>query len=171
MNEVKAFCKRWIGISFRFYRLFYSIISTIGLLALLIFGGTISSHLFFHPPDMLRYVSLMLATFGILIIQAAFRHYRFGSFIGLRLEEDKLSYDGILGRVRHPIYSGLILITVGFFLFNPTIATLIFCLSVFLYLPVGIYLEEQKLIKQFGKDYLDYKAKVPMLLPRWPHRK
>ncbi len=113
----------------------------------------------------------MLATFGILIIQAAFRHYRFGSFIGLRLEEDKLSYDGILGRVRHPIYSGLILITVGFFLFNPTIATLIFCLSVFLYLPVGIYLEEQKLIKQFGKDYLDYKAKVPMLLPRWPHRK
>jgi methanethiol S-methyltransferase len=34
------------------------------------------------------------------------------------------------------------------------------------YLVAGIYLEEQKLIKVFGERYLDYRKKVPMLIPR-----
>ena len=37
---------------------------------------------------------------------------------------------------------------------------------VFLYLPFGIYWEEQKLILHFGKAYLDYKKSVKALIPK-----
>ena len=33
------------------------------------------------------------------------------------------------------------------------------------YLPFGIYWEEQKLINSFGQTYRDYQAKVPAFFP------
>ncbi|WP_332369713.1 hypothetical protein [Spirosoma telluris] len=49
---------------------------------------------------------------------------------------------------------------------------LIFSLSAFAYLRVGIYFEERKLVKTFGEDYVRYQLQVPMLFPNRfaPHR-
>ena len=41
---------------------------------------------------------------------------------------------------------------------------IIFLASV-LYLYVGTWLEEKKLVKQFGKKYKKYQEEVPMLIP------
>ncbi len=38
-------------------------------------------------------------------------------------------------------------------------------ISLFVYLPFGIWLEEKKLIRHFGQAYLDYRQKVPALFP------
>ena len=166
-DRVKSFFKKILKNGFRFYRIVYSLISTVGLLILLIFNAAIPSKLLFISVGFVRYLSLMLATFGVMVISRAFREYRFSSFIGLKQETNEFSQRGILKRVRHPIYSGTILIVVGFFLFNPSISTLISISCILAYLPVGIYLEESKLIKQFGDQYITYKKEVPSIFPRF----
>jgi protein-S-isoprenylcysteine O-methyltransferase Ste14 len=35
------------------------------------------------------------------------------------------------------------------------------------YLPIGIHLEERKLIATFGEAYRRYRGEVPALWPRW----
>ncbi len=145
-GQVKNLFERWLGRGFRLYRLAYSFISTIGLLFLLLFNASLSSELLFTNEGLIRYLSLMLATFGVIVISQSFREYRFSSFIGLRDEPSEFKKTGVLKFVRHPIYSGTILIVIGFFLFNPTRSTLISVCCILSYLPIGIYLGKESLL-------------------------
>jgi protein-S-isoprenylcysteine O-methyltransferase Ste14 len=83
------------------------------------------------------------------------------------VEENKLQRSGVLAWIRHPIYAGLILVILGFFLFIPNLPTLVSCGCMLMYLPVGIYLEERKLIKIFGQEYIAYRNEVPAILPNF----
>lgn len=164
-----AAMKKRIPLNPRKYRLWYSALSTLGLIILFWMVSRIPSPYFFDRGAVGRYVSLMLATFGVMTIQLSFRHYPIRSFLGLADEPTgRLKTTGLLGVVRHPIYSGIILITVGFFLFIPNWPTLISCVCIWVYLPIGIYLEEQKLISTFGDEYRDYSKRVPSIVPRLP---
>ncbi len=165
-DRVKNFFKNLLQGGFRFYRIFYSLISTLGLLGLLFLNAINGGEPLISPHGIVRYLSLMLATFGVIIITRAFKEHDALSFVGFRQEEPKFSRSGILNHVRHPIYSGTILIVIGFFLFTPTSATLVSVLCVLGYLPIGIYLEEKKLIHQFGDQYNQYKKEVPSLIPK-----
>ena len=107
----------------------------------------------------------MLTTFGVMLIQISFRVYRLRSFIGFAEEENKLRRSGVLDWIRHPIYAGLILVILGFFLFIPNLPTLLSCACMLIYLPIGIYLEEKKMVKAFGQAYLDYRKEVPAIIP------
>jgi uncharacterized membrane protein len=160
--------KAGIKISPRSYRIGYVIFSTIGLVALMWWGSKLPYEYFFNSTGIVRYMSLMLTTFGVMTIQLSFRHYNFRSFIGLKEEAAVLKTTGLLHYVRHPIYSGLILVTIGFFLFIPNLPSLIASGCIFLYLPIGIYLEEKKLLALFGDAYRQYKQDVPAVLPRIP---
>ena len=167
-DEMKAFAGRQLGKAFRFYRAFYSMMSLVGLISLLILNGSIHSEYFFENAGLVRYLSLMLTTFGVMTIQIAFRQYKLKSFLGFTGEKNDLSIEGILKHIRHPIYTGLIMVTIGFFLFIPNLPTLVSCLSIFIYLPIGIYLEEKKLILMFGEKYILYKHDVPAIIPKLP---
>jgi len=46
-----------------------------------------------------------------------------------------------------------------------TAAHLLFAIVTTVYILVAIQLEERDLIRQFGKDYTDYKKRTPMLVP------
>lgn len=149
------------------YRLVYVIVSVAGLLILLLYNGSIEAVHFFASKGFPRYASLLLTTVGVMIIQSSFRQYSIKGFVGMKREETaELKTDGILGYIRHPIYSGTILVIVGFFLFIPNLPTLASCVCMLLYLPIGIYLEEKKLIAIYGNAYLEYRSKVPALFPR-----
>jgi protein-S-isoprenylcysteine O-methyltransferase Ste14 len=165
-NRVKSFFERILESGFRFYRIVYSMIASIGFIALLVFNASIPPVILFESKGLIRYLSLMLATVGVIVISRAFREYRLIAFLGLKQESNEFMRTGILQHVRHPIYSGTILVVIGFFLFNPTLATLLSVGSILVYLPVGIYLEEKKLIRQFGAKYLSYKKDVPSVFPR-----
>ncbi|MFT6214861.1 MAG: protein-S-isoprenylcysteine O-methyltransferase Ste14 [Roseivirga sp.] len=39
-------------------------------------------------------------------------------------------------------------------------------MALLIYLPIGIYLEEKKLIQTYGKAYIKYKEEVPALIPK-----
>lgn len=165
-DKVKAWFRSLLAKGYRYYRILYSVISTVGLLGLLLLNAAIGRDWLWNPTGIVRYLSLLLATFGVIIVSRAFKEHNALAFIGLKQEEVKFSRSGILNYVRHPIYSGTILIVFGFFLFTPTMATLVSTLCILGYLPIGIYLEEMKLIKQFGDQYIRYKNEVPSLIPK-----
>lgn len=165
-EHIKEKARRLLKSRFHLYRLAYSILAVIGLFALLFFNGRLATDRFFESTGFVRYASLMLTTAGVMIVQRSFRNYSLKGFLGLAEEKQELKTDGLLHYVRHPIYAGLVLITIGFFLFIPDWPTLLSCSCLIIYLPIGIYLEEKKLIKQFGEPYLQYKKEVPAIFPR-----
>lgn len=151
----------------KYYRLWYNATATIGLLLLLAYNGTIKSNLLFARSETLKFFALVSAAFGVIIINLAFKRYDVKEFLGFRAKkQQKLDTGGILNHVRHPLYSGTMLIVIGFFLFSPYLSSLVSAVCILFYLAVGIHLEEKKLIKEFGDQYLEYKKRVPMLIPK-----
>jgi methanethiol S-methyltransferase len=90
-------------------------------------------------------------------------------FLGLSQEkEDSESFksEGLLAKMRHPLYTATLMLFWGWFLFSNSYNNLAFALANTLYIFIGIQWEEKKLIKQYGQKYIDYKSKVPMLIPK-----
>lgn len=165
---VKEYAYQNLGLSPKKYRLIYVVISTIGLLGVLFYSATITEDSLITDLKVMKFVGLVLATWGIIIVKQSFRQYRLNEFLGLSPENpmDSLEVNGILAKVRHPLYSATILIVVGFVFFVPKFTSVIMLGCTLVYLFVGIYLEEQKLVKAFGDKYIEYKKNVPMLIPR-----
>ncbi|MCU0368865.1 MAG: isoprenylcysteine carboxylmethyltransferase family protein [Cyclobacteriaceae bacterium] len=165
-NSVKQYFENKLRASFKYYRFAYSTFATIGLLGIMLYSGLIPKDYLFTSRGVVRYISLVCAAFSVIIFKQAFRGYKFSFFIGLKHGEEEFVTSGILKHVRHPLYSATILIVLGYFLFEPTLATLASALCIFLYLPLGIYLEEKKLIQQYGDRYIQYKKEVPSIIPK-----
>lgn len=166
-TRVKAAAEKAMGKAYRFYRLGYSFISTIGLVGLMFLSGSIPGEYFFQPQGVPRYFSLMLTTFGVMLVQASLRQHGLKAFLGFTQEQPGLHTLGLLSWIRHPIHAGVILVTVGFFLFIPNLSTMVSCSCVLAYLPIGVYLEERKMVAAYGDAYRKYREEVPALIPRW----
>jgi protein-S-isoprenylcysteine O-methyltransferase Ste14 len=81
-------------------------------------------------------------------------------------EPTDLVTDGIMGRVRHPMYLGIILIYLSFVLSTMSLLSLIpWFVVVVLHDKFASY-EELKLEERFGEAYKEYKQKVPKWIPR-----
>lgn len=86
--------------------------------------------------------------------------------------EGKLVTTGIYSRMRHPQYSGIILVAMGFLIQWPTLITLfLFPFLVMMYYRLAIR-EEHDVEKVYGPEYADYKENVPAFVPRLklPHK-
>ena len=163
--------KSWFegrGVSKTAYRKMYVVFSTLALFAILIYSSTFAEDDLINAGGFTRYLSLMLAAVGSIVIRVAFKQYNAREFLGLREENPshKLAVNGILAYVRHPLYTGTILILLGYLLFVPKLSSVITVGIAFIYLIIGIHLEEKKLILELGDTYREYKEKVPALFPR-----
>jgi len=83
---------------------------------------------------------------------------------GRSLPPPRLSRDGILGAVRHPYYASGILVLIAW---RDVTSTDLVWRSVFvIYLLLGAWLEERKLLARFGDAYRRYRREVPAFVPR-----
>ncbi len=159
--------KKALGLNPKIYRLVYSLFSTFSLGVILLYGASLTSPLFLYPNPISFGLGLLTATYGIFIIKRAFRNYSFREFMGFKKETvAELKTTGLQARMRHPLYTGTILLVVGYALFNPLIVNFISLLALSIYLPFGIRYEEKKLIRIFGDQYIEYKNSVPALFPK-----
>ncbi len=164
--------KRWLG-AHRVYRLAYNVCSFVLLLFALGYTALIPPVWLLPRNAVTQFVGLALATYGILVLRAAAKQYDWGHFFGTKQlrdgaseHEETLRTEGILQRVRHPLYLALILLLTGYFFFAPSWSNLVVWACTMAYLPVGIFLEERKLVGRFGEAYRRYQREVPMLFPR-----
>ena len=91
------------------------------------------------------------------------------SFIGLRQlivpdeEAGALVTSGLYRLVRHPLYLfGLLFIWLTPIM---TVNMLIVYVALTIYIFVGAYFEERKLLREFGQTYADYQSRTPMIIP------
>jgi protein-S-isoprenylcysteine O-methyltransferase Ste14 len=104
------------------------------------------------------------------------RAYDLPFFLGLRQIRDSratsllsasgpLKTSGILGMIRHPWYTGGLLLIWAPKMDRPI---LIMSLILSVYFIVGALLEERKLTRIYGQDYRDYQQEVSMFFPlKW----
>jgi len=115
------------------------------------------------------WIGLALLVLGSVIIRYAMRSYNTAQFLGLEEENksnERLVIQGLNKHVRHPLYSGTILLLISFVIFKPDLWMCYFVGVSLTYLPIGIWLEERKLIQAFGEKYHNYRNSVPSIIPR-----
>lgn len=174
-NAVKHVIQENFSRLYRFYRLVYSILST--LLLALVMWWFVAKHQFdflFLPSPFTKAISFAAIFSGSLLVIISVIKYGAIEFLGFesllkksenKLEVKKLNTTGLNAIVRHPIYTGVLLLLIGLLLWLPTKMTLITVLITLAYLEIGIYLEEQKLVGEFGNDYKIYRQKVKKIIP------
>jgi len=170
------FWKEWlekrVGKEFmlRYYRFWYNFFSVITILpAGLIFISTDSKILYSVE---LPWKAVMLGgqAAGLLLMGAAILQTGLWRFVGFAPQADfnggeKVPFvtRGVYSWVRHPIYTGTYLLLIC----DPIMTE--FKLMTYLifgvYVIIGIYFEERRLTREFSYLYIDYKARVPMLIP------
>lgn len=166
-ENIKSLFSRKLGLLGQGYRLFFNLISVItSVMVVGIFFDTIGAH-FFEPMSIVGYG---LIACGAFLVLWSLRGYGLMAFLGLKKEssKDTLVIKGLNSYTRHPLYLGVLVGLIGLSLVWPisnSIATLIIT---YIYVLVGIRLEERKLIQQYGRSYKDYQQSVGML---WPRRK
>ena len=159
---------------YAFYRLFYVVVSFILLVPLIRFTGEFESPAIMTydaPLSVARYALMSGAL--LMFFWAFFMDYDSLSFFGIRQIMNfgrpkttatpvEVKRNGLLGMVRHPMYLALILYLWCqiFSMMDLVINTLLT-----LYVLIGTWLEERKLVLEFGEAYLKYQKEVPMLIP------
>jgi methanethiol S-methyltransferase len=166
---IKDLFRRAFGDGFmRFYRLFYNIYALVSFLPILYLMITLPDRIFYQVPapfDTLMRVGQGISIF--LLFVAVFQTDLL-SFAGLRqlMEEEKtgpLITSGLYRFVRHPLYT----FSLTFLWLSPrmTLNSFVVYLSLTLYILVGIFFEERKLVRAFGEEYENYRSVTPKLIP------
>jgi methanethiol S-methyltransferase len=172
-ESVKKWFAARLGAGFRAYRLGYNVVSIVFFCIILYWMFSLEDA-FLLPQNMyMKLAASILCAIGTYFFLGSLWQYDLGEFSGIQQWQQKndatphhqLRISGINAIVRHPLYFGMLLLLIGSFLFFPKKSLLLLFLSVLIYLPFGIYWEEQKLLRQFGTAYEDYKKRVKTLLP------
>ena len=110
------------------------------------------------------WIGTALNTVGIIFIIGGWKKiYR--EYWGQELDKRKLVTTGIYRYIRHPQYSGFIIITLGLLIHWATIP-LIIMLPILVLLYYRLSKKEEKLLEEeFGDKYLEYKREVPRFFP------
>jgi len=157
----------------RFYRLLFNVVALATMTPIVAYEKSMDGGWEFCWQGMGGIIRTCLAGFAFWLFFSGARHYDLWQFLGIRqirggiwtkslTGSHELDTTGILGIIRHPWYAGgLILVWTR----DLTAATLVTNMILTLYLIVGTYLEERKLVMEYGEEYCTYQERVPMFVP------
>ncbi len=80
-------------------------------------------------------------------------------------QEHELITTGVYGYVRHPIYTGILLMAAGTVIYTDRIGMVIFFLILLSFFLFKSKEEEEILTKHFGEEYSAYKKRVKKIIP------
>lgn len=173
---VTGFIRKHFKRAFRYYRIFYNIMALVTLVPVLIYSFSIKEVPVFLWEGPFRIVQGLFLLCALMLFIAGARRYDLAQFLGIRqvrensvcnvLTDDcQLDTGGILGMVRHPWYTGGILIV---WARNLDVSAILTSLVLTVYFLMGAFLEEKKLVAEFGEEYINYQQRVSMLFPfKW----
>ena len=118
----------------------------------------------FLQSDYLEFWGFKQMWLGMKILSGKSRPYSRLELFGTH----RLEVIGIYGWVRHPMLIGgfFFLITSG-----PSTNNLVFVGMYGIYMLLGAYFEERRLVRLFGDQYLQYRRDVGAFLPKWRRRR
>ena len=176
--RVMIFFKIVLGKKYRFYRLFFNIFSIAALVPLLMYSY---SARWKTEPIITWNGGMIIVQYGLIalatiLVLAGARHYSLIQFLGIRqilqgrsgtamTDSGEFDSSGVLGIVRHPWY-----VAVFIFLWTHDLNLARITVNMILsaYLVIGTFLEERKLILEFGDKYRLYQRQVSMFIPiKW----
>jgi len=158
-----------------FHRIVFNLVAFATLVPLLVYAAGVRGDVFFRWDGPLLAGKVALLAGAALLFVAGGRHYSMRRLLGfaqLRRGPSvaagaggRLDSTGILGLVRHPWYTGCILLIWAGDLDLPRLAANVVFTA---YVVVGTLLEEKKLVAEFGEEYRSYQRRVSMLVPlKW----
>jgi protein-S-isoprenylcysteine O-methyltransferase Ste14 len=174
--SVTGYFKKLLGSKYRFYRLFFNLIAILTLIPVALYASSIRTQAIFNWDGYMRIGQVLLLVIALFLFFLGGRHYDIRQVLGIKQIKERtsnkaitdtgeLDTSGILGITRHPWYLATIVLIwarkldVSAMLVNVILTS---------YLIVGTYLEEKKLVREFGEKYLDYQNGVSMLVPyKW----
>lgn len=172
---VADFLKKRLGSGFRYYRLFYNIFAVLSLVPVFFYSIFAREEPFYVWEGWMVLIEYVMVASGVFVFIAGGWEYDFNEFIGISqikndarpasLNDGILRTSGLLGLMRHPCYTGIILVV---WARDLDLSSLIINSVITLYLIIGTHLEERKLILELGDAYRDYQKKVSMFIPiKW----
>lgn len=165
----KSRAQTFMGATFKYYRLIYSIIAFLTLAAVLSFQFSIPAHPIAVSPWIKYLIAIPLGTIGAVVMAICIKKYFFQlsgvQVLYHRESTPTLETGGIHRYIRHPLYTGTLLFIWALCCCCPTVVNLIACTMITIYIRIGISFEEDKLVRIFGRQYRDYRNRTPMLIP------
>lgn len=172
-NRLKDSVRRSAPRLSAWYRLSYNVLFLVWSGVLVWQYGSLERHLLVDWSLWVRALGVLPVLGGLWVMRAAFRNYDWSEFVGTRYlhtggrpVHSSLQIEGWNHCVRHPLYLGTLLFIWGMVWLSPNDALITFAFVTSLYLPLGIWSEERKLVAEFGEAYRRYQQEVPMLCPR-----
>lgn len=161
--------KAWLGARLgRGMRLGWNAIATVHLGLVLWVGHAVVPAVSLELPRWWAFVQGAMVGGGFAVWLGCARSYDLGRLAGIAqlrgvvADDEPFRADGVLAWVRHPLYSGAILVLGG--LVNDTLGLATFVLATG-YIVIGYHFEERGLRRRLGPVYDAYRAAVPALVP------
>lgn len=166
--------KAKMGRLYAYYRLSYNVFSLVTVVPLMYFQLHLKAVVIFAWPWPWNIVKYGMYGASFFLFYGGYLVYDLRYMLGIRQIKQvehggkkgaaQLTTKGILGYVRHPWYSGAILLVWAFA--DISDVSLVSKVVLTVYLIIGTLLEERKLMGEFGEQYRIYSEKVGMLIPK-----
>jgi len=167
----KAKARQWFGSATdRWYRLAYNFFGIVSFLPILGLVAAYPGERLYVIPAPWSYFTLAGQLLALLALAVGLIQTGVWSFLGFEqmlvnspASPSEMVIGGLYRWVRHPLYTaGLVFIWL-----TPIMTSGLLALNIGLtvYLVVGAYYEERKLVREFGEAYTQYQQETPMLIP------
>ena len=161
-----------------YHRLLFTAYSFAAFLLLVLYLRTVPDHPLYRLEGGVRLLFHAVQACGAALL--LWTPWDIGEFLGIRQwrrhrkkkspepdRNDRLFTHKAYGIVRHPLYLGFSMVLA----FHPVQSRNSFVSTgmIILYFYVGTFIEERRMVRTFGEEYVRYRKRVPRFLPiRWP---